>query len=159
MVTIDIPDHINILKDFRNAPFYIHCLFQMADLRMFHLLFFILLHNGPWFAMILICSCCSFWRNTEVSVFQQLSSDKCEFNYSPHSEKGRLYWIFIAPTLKKGGYTKPPLWKGGGGGLSWIWVVCHPFRQSSIRHNFIYTQYLENKLIEFHKILCMHWYW
>ena len=24
-----------ILKDFRNAPIYIHCLFHMADLRMF----------------------------------------------------------------------------------------------------------------------------
>ena len=29
--------------------------------------------------MISICSRCSFWRNIEVSVFQQLSSDKCEF--------------------------------------------------------------------------------
>ena len=41
---------------------------------------FILLQNGPWFAMISICSCCSFLRNIDVSVFQQLSSDKCEFN-------------------------------------------------------------------------------
>ena len=30
---------------------------------------FILLQNGPWFAMILICSCCSFWCNIDVSVF------------------------------------------------------------------------------------------
>ena len=28
---------VYILKDFGNAPFYIHCLFQMADLRMFPL--------------------------------------------------------------------------------------------------------------------------
>ena len=36
-----------ILRDFRNAPFYIHCLFHMIDLRMCSLLFFILLQNGP----------------------------------------------------------------------------------------------------------------
>ena len=29
----------NILKDFRNAPFYIHYLFHMANLRMFPLSF------------------------------------------------------------------------------------------------------------------------
>ena len=33
----------NILRDFRNAPFYIHRLFHMIDLRMFSLSFFILL--------------------------------------------------------------------------------------------------------------------
>ena len=26
---------LNILRDFRNAPFYIHCLFNMVNLRMF----------------------------------------------------------------------------------------------------------------------------
>ena len=62
------------------TQFYIHCLFHMADLRMFPLSFFICLHNGPWFVVILICSCRLFWRNTDVSVFQQLLSDKCEFN-------------------------------------------------------------------------------
>ena len=36
-----------ILGDLRNTPFYIHCLFHMVNLRMFSLLFFILLHNGP----------------------------------------------------------------------------------------------------------------
>ena len=36
-----------ILRDFRNAPFYILCLFHMMDLRMFSLSFFILLQNGP----------------------------------------------------------------------------------------------------------------
>ena len=36
-----------ILRDFRNAPFYIHCLFHIINLRMFSLLFFILLQNGP----------------------------------------------------------------------------------------------------------------
>ena len=35
----------NILKDFRNAPFYMHCPFQMADLRMLSISYFILLHN------------------------------------------------------------------------------------------------------------------
>ena len=44
-----------------------------------------------------------------------------------------------SPTLKKGGYTRF--------GLS---------VNLSGRHNFISTQYLENKLIEFHQILCMH---
>ena len=52
----------------------------MIDLRMFCLSFIILLQNGPWFAMISICSCCSFWRNIDLSVFQQLLSDKCEFD-------------------------------------------------------------------------------
>ena len=70
----------SILRDFKNAPFCILCLFHMIDLRMFSLSFFILLQNGPWFAMISICSCCSFWRNIDVSVFQQLSSDKCKFD-------------------------------------------------------------------------------
>ena len=70
----------SILNDFRNAPFYIHCLCHMIDLRIFSLSFFILLLNGPWFAMISICSCCSFWRNIDVSDFQQLSSDKFELD-------------------------------------------------------------------------------
>ena len=35
-----------ILRDFRNAPFYIHCLFHMINLRMFSLSFFIFLQNG-----------------------------------------------------------------------------------------------------------------
>ena len=70
----------SILRDFRNAPFYIHCLFHMINLMMFSSYFFIFLHNGPWFAMILIRSCYSFWRNTDVSVFQQLLYDKCEFD-------------------------------------------------------------------------------
>ena len=69
-----------ILRDFRNAPFYILCLFHMIDVRIFNLSVFILFQNGPWFAMISICSCCSFWRNIDVSVFQQLSSNKCEFD-------------------------------------------------------------------------------
>ena len=30
--------------------------------------------------MIWINSCCLFWRNIDVSVFQQLSSDKYEFD-------------------------------------------------------------------------------
>ena len=35
-----VPDRLfNILKDFRNAPFDIHCLFHMADLRTFLLSF------------------------------------------------------------------------------------------------------------------------
>ena len=51
---------IYILRDFRNAPFYIHCLFHMIDLRMFSFSFFILLQNGPCFVMISICSCYSF---------------------------------------------------------------------------------------------------
>ena len=38
------------------------------------------MQNQPWFAIISICSCYSFWRNIDVSVFQQLSSDKCEFD-------------------------------------------------------------------------------
>ena len=70
----------NILKDFRNTPFYIHRLCHMIDLRMLSLSFFILLQHGPSFAMISICSCGSFWRNIDVSVFQQLSSDKCELD-------------------------------------------------------------------------------
>ena len=67
-----------ILRDFRNAPVYIHCFFHMNDFRMFSLCVFILLLNGPWFAMISICYCCSFWGNIDISVFQQLSSDKCD---------------------------------------------------------------------------------
>ena len=69
--------HYNILRDFKNAPFYILCLFHMIDLRMFSLSFFFLLQNGPCFAMISICS---FSRNIDVSVFQQLSSGKYEFD-------------------------------------------------------------------------------
>ena len=72
---------IPILRDFRNAPFYNHCLFHMIDLRMFSLSFFILFQNGPWFALISICSCSSFWRNIDESVFQQLLSDKFEFDW------------------------------------------------------------------------------
>ena len=70
----------SILRDFKNAPFYILCLFHMIYLRMFSLSYFILLQNGPWFAMVSIRSCCSFWRNIDVSVFQQLLSDKREFD-------------------------------------------------------------------------------
>ena len=69
-----------ILRDFKNAPFYIHCHFHIIDLRMFSLIFCILLQNGPWFAMISFCSCCSFWHNIDVSVFQQLSSYTFEFD-------------------------------------------------------------------------------
>ena len=36
-----------ILRDFKNSPFYIFCLFHMIELRMFSLLFFILFQNGP----------------------------------------------------------------------------------------------------------------
>ena len=36
-----------ILRDFKNAPFYILCLFHMINLRMFSLSFFIFLQNGP----------------------------------------------------------------------------------------------------------------
>ena len=39
--------NFHILKDFGNAPFYIPCLFHMADFRMFSLSLFILLHNEP----------------------------------------------------------------------------------------------------------------
>ena len=52
----------------------------MIGLRMFSLSLFFILQDGPWFAIISICSCCSFWRNIDVSVFQQFSSDKCEFD-------------------------------------------------------------------------------
>ena len=50
----------SILRDFKNAPFYILCFFHMIDLRMFSVSFFILLQNGPFFAIISICSCCLF---------------------------------------------------------------------------------------------------
>ena len=36
-----------ILRDIKNTRFYILCLFHMIDLRMFSLLFLILLQNGP----------------------------------------------------------------------------------------------------------------
>ena len=36
-----------ILRDFKNAPFYILCLCHTNNLRMFSLSFFILLQNGP----------------------------------------------------------------------------------------------------------------
>ena len=36
-----------ILRDFKNAPFYILCLFHMINLRMFSLSLFIFLHNEP----------------------------------------------------------------------------------------------------------------
>ena len=39
--------HACLLRDFKNAPFYILCLFHMIDLRMFSLSFFIFLQNGP----------------------------------------------------------------------------------------------------------------
>ena len=45
------------------------------------------------------------------------------------------FFFFYRSTLKK------------GVGLSVI---------QSVRHNLISTQYLENKSIEFHQILCMH---
>ena len=61
-----------ILRDFKNAPFYILCLFHMLNLRMFYLSYFIILQNGPWFAIISICSWCSFWRNVDVSVFSTI---------------------------------------------------------------------------------------
>ena len=51
---------VNIMRDFKNAPFYILCLFHMINLRMLSLSFFILLQNEPGFAIISICSCCSF---------------------------------------------------------------------------------------------------
>ena len=35
----------SILRDFKNAPFYILCLFHMVNLRMFSLSFFIFLQN------------------------------------------------------------------------------------------------------------------
>ena len=38
---------IYILKDFRKALICVTCLFHMADLRVFPLSFFILLHTGP----------------------------------------------------------------------------------------------------------------
>ena len=61
--------------------------------------------------------------------------------------------LIIAPTLKN------PLWKRGAlhsphvekGGLYWVWVVCLSVCLF-VRHNFISTQYLEKKLIEFHQI-------
>ena len=37
------PDAITILRDFKNAPFYILCLFHIIDLMMFSLSFFIFL--------------------------------------------------------------------------------------------------------------------
>ena len=37
----------SILRDSRNAPFYIHCIFHMLNMRMFSLSYFIILHNGP----------------------------------------------------------------------------------------------------------------
>ena len=67
----------NILKDFRNAPFTFTvsstCLIWGCSFIILHLL----THHGPWFAILSILSRCSFWRNTD----QQLSSDKCEFNW------------------------------------------------------------------------------
>ena len=71
---------IHVYWDFKNPPFYILCLFHMIDLRMFSLSDFIFLQNGPWFAIISFCSCCSFWRYIDVSDFQRLSFDKCEFD-------------------------------------------------------------------------------
>ena len=54
----------------------------------------------------------------------------------------RHQYQLVWPHFEKGGYT--------GFGLSVI---------SSVRpHNFISTQYLENILIEYHQILCMHSY-
>ena len=38
-----------ILRDFRNAPFYIHCLFHTVDLRMFSISFY------PLSQWIMIC--------------------------------------------------------------------------------------------------------
>ena len=38
---------INLLRDFKNAPFYILCLFHMINLRMYSLSFFIFVQNGP----------------------------------------------------------------------------------------------------------------
>ena len=37
---------LTVLRDFRNAPFYIHCLYHMIDLRMFFFIKFYPL--APW---------------------------------------------------------------------------------------------------------------
>ena len=44
---IPFPTYQHILRDFKNAPFYILCLFHMVDLMMFSLSFFSLLQNEP----------------------------------------------------------------------------------------------------------------
>ena len=56
----------HILKDFRNAPFYIH--FHMDNLRMFPSSLFVLLHNGSWFAIILI----SYGVHSDVTLARML---------------------------------------------------------------------------------------
>ena len=50
-----------------------------------------------------------------------------------------------------------PHFEKGGGAI--VVLGCPSFRLSvspSVCHNFISTQYLENKLIEFHHIVCIH---
>ena len=39
IVSVYFYNHLYILRDFRNAPFYIHCLFNMVNLRIFSLSF------------------------------------------------------------------------------------------------------------------------
>ena len=55
--------------------------FNMVDLRMFSLAFLTsctMDHDLPWFRFAHAEH--SFWRNTDLCVFQQLSSDKCKFD-------------------------------------------------------------------------------
>ena len=72
----------NILKDFRSAPFYIHCISHMANMRMFPLYFLhpltqrtMICHNFDLLMLYILTlhrHYCFF--------FYPLSSDKCEFN-------------------------------------------------------------------------------
>ena len=60
---------------------------------------------------------------------------------------------FYSPGLKKPWFEKV--------GLYWIWVVPYsirPYFRYSVRHKFVFAQYLENKLIDFYQILYMHRY-
>ena len=68
-----------ILSDFRNAPFYIHCLFHIIDLRMFSLSFYplakwtIICHDFDLLMLFIL----TYSRR---KCFQQLLSDKFEFD-------------------------------------------------------------------------------
>ena len=65
--------------------------------------------------------------------------------YLKNKDLQQMKKYFYSPALKWGG--------GGGGGRARLDLDC-----TSFSHNFVSTQYLENKLIECHQILYMHSY-
>ena len=86
---------------------------------------------------------CGVWPVCKTNT---LSCGIWPYNFLPHiTSYNKWCWFLLQPRFEKMG-------------LYWIWVVRHSVCHS-VLHNFVSAQYLENKMIEFHQILYMHWYW